>query len=356
MRKVTTINLNGRAYQLEEEGYDALKTYLIRAGKALAGNPDKSEILLDIEQAIADKCDQALSGNKNVISEEKTHKILEEMGEVEDGETGTDHAGEESQHEGREGRRPKRLFVIREGAMVLGVCKGLGAFFGVDTNLVRLAFVLLAIFTSGFGIAIYFALGIFLPQAKTDAEVAEAYGEPMTAQAIADRVRERVADPETIKRYSATATTAANQFAKVVMRIINITLMVVFGVATAAWLWLLWNFVVNGFDASGSLAFLNSWMWVLATLAYLLLALPVLLLVRSIDRAVVGKGHGASRTDAAMAAVWVLALAGLISFSGAYGQRLYDYAEQHGGYVDIQNRRVCVDDSRCRLGEQQWKD
>ena len=55
MNKVITINLGGTAYQLEEGGYDALRAYLETATARLQGNPDRDEILSDIEQAIAEK-------------------------------------------------------------------------------------------------------------------------------------------------------------------------------------------------------------------------------------------------------------------------------------------------------------
>lgn len=45
MNKVTTINLNGTAYQLEEVGYERLKKYLATAKKNLADDPDKDEVL-----------------------------------------------------------------------------------------------------------------------------------------------------------------------------------------------------------------------------------------------------------------------------------------------------------------------
>ena len=53
MNKVITINLHGNAYQLEEAGYDSLRAYLDDAARQLEGNPDKDEIIADIEQAIA---------------------------------------------------------------------------------------------------------------------------------------------------------------------------------------------------------------------------------------------------------------------------------------------------------------
>jgi len=55
MNKVITINLDGTAYQLEEGGYDALRSYLESASARLQGNPDRDEILSDIERAMAEK-------------------------------------------------------------------------------------------------------------------------------------------------------------------------------------------------------------------------------------------------------------------------------------------------------------
>ena len=60
MQKVISINLNGNAYQLDESGYDALHEYLASAERALASNPDRAEIMADLEQAIADKCQKFL--------------------------------------------------------------------------------------------------------------------------------------------------------------------------------------------------------------------------------------------------------------------------------------------------------
>jgi len=54
MQKVISINLNGIAYQLEEGGYGALQDYLSQAQRELKDNPDRAEIMRDLEQAIAD--------------------------------------------------------------------------------------------------------------------------------------------------------------------------------------------------------------------------------------------------------------------------------------------------------------
>jgi phage shock protein PspC (stress-responsive transcriptional regulator) len=57
----------------------------------------------------------------------------------------------------------KRLLRIRQGRLVAGVCTGLGAYFGVDANLVRLAFGVLSVFY-GLGILLYLVAWVILPE------------------------------------------------------------------------------------------------------------------------------------------------------------------------------------------------
>ena len=63
MQKVITINLNGNAYQVDEAGYAALVAYLEGAERQLEDNPDRAEIIADLEQAIAEKCRRFLGAH-----------------------------------------------------------------------------------------------------------------------------------------------------------------------------------------------------------------------------------------------------------------------------------------------------
>src|SRR5215510_11863556 len=83
MQKVISINLNGNAYQLEETGYEALREYLQRADSRLQANPDRAEIMADLEQAIAEKCGRYLGASKNVVTAGEIDTIIAEMGPVE---------------------------------------------------------------------------------------------------------------------------------------------------------------------------------------------------------------------------------------------------------------------------------
>jgi phage shock protein PspC (stress-responsive transcriptional regulator) len=188
MNKVIIINLNGNAYQLEEDGYDALRAYLDAARSRLASNPDRDEIIADIEQAIADKFRALLGANKTVVLGREVQAVIKEMGPIDDGSGSPEPqpgAAAGPTPAGATTANPRRLYKIKDGAMVFGVCNGLAAYVNLDVTLVRLAFVLLTVFW-GFGALVYIVMAILLPSATTPEDRAAAFGPPPTA---ADFVR-----------------------------------------------------------------------------------------------------------------------------------------------------------------------
>jgi phage shock protein PspC (stress-responsive transcriptional regulator) len=201
MRKVTTINLNNNAYQIDEDGFDALRNYLDNAARALASNPDREEILSDLEQAIADKCRLTLGPHKTVVSVGEIERILQEMGPVagsaEEAAAGTaDASGQAGPASGgspgASGYRPRRLYRINEGRKWAGICQGLAAYADVDVSLVRLAMILLTVFTGFFPcLFLYVVMCFVLPVATTPEEMAAAHGQPFRAQELVDRVKKK---------------------------------------------------------------------------------------------------------------------------------------------------------------------
>jgi len=206
MQKVITVSLNGNAYQLDEAAYAQLAAYLDKAASALAGNPDRTEIIADLEQAIAEKCARYLSAHKNVVTGPELEQVIAQMGPVDDTHaaagaespasakpesspgTASAHTGESS------GPAPRRLYQISEGALVSGVCKGLAAYFNVDVTLVRVIFVALIIVTGGLWLLVYLALMILIPYASTSEEHAAARGLPFNARALVERAKAKYAE------------------------------------------------------------------------------------------------------------------------------------------------------------------
>jgi phage shock protein PspC (stress-responsive transcriptional regulator) len=201
MNKVITINLGGTAYQLEEGGYDALRAYLEAAAARLQGNPDRDEILSDVEQAIGEKFRALLNSYKTVVVAKEVAAVLEEMGPIED-DSGAAGAGPATSDRGAAGPtgpegaaqaagspgRGRRLYTIHEGAMIAGVCNGLGAYFNIDPTIVRLLFILLTVFW-GAGLLVYIVLALVVPAADSPAAKAAAYGAPFTTQEFIRRAK-----------------------------------------------------------------------------------------------------------------------------------------------------------------------
>ena len=58
---------------------------------------------------------------------------------------------------------PKRLRRDKKNGMIGGVCAGLAEYFDLDPTLVRVAYVLISIFTAFAGVLVYILLWLLIP-------------------------------------------------------------------------------------------------------------------------------------------------------------------------------------------------
>jgi phage shock protein PspC (stress-responsive transcriptional regulator) len=199
MQRVVSINLNGSVYQVEENGYNALFAYLDASEVRLKDNPDRARLLADLEHTIAEKCQASLGPHSTVVTAADVARILAEIDPI-----GAPAAPEEPARPGagsraqdskgaKAGTPPgdqtrtsppphKRLWQIREGGMIGGVCLGLATFFNIDVTLVRILFAVFALATGGWGILAYLGLMFILPRATNTAEAAAPAEGPATHQ------------------------------------------------------------------------------------------------------------------------------------------------------------------------------
>ncbi|MBX9747835.1 MAG: PspC domain-containing protein [Hyphomonadaceae bacterium] len=194
MERVVTINLNGNPYQLEEPAYDALRAYVSRAEAALASNPDKAEIIRDLQQAIADKCSARLGPSKSVVNASEMAAILAEMGPVE-GDSGAESAtAQDGAPRAEFSSGPtRRLYRIYDRGAWTGVSAGMAAYAGIGVDWVRVGWVLATLFTGGFAAVVYIAMIFVVPVASTSEELAAAHGAPFNAQEVIDRAKREYA-------------------------------------------------------------------------------------------------------------------------------------------------------------------
>ena len=63
----------------------------------------------------------------------------------------------------------KKLTRVEEGRMIAGVCTGLARYLAIDTTVVRVIFVLLALFAAG-GVLLYLILWLIMPMENSSAD------------------------------------------------------------------------------------------------------------------------------------------------------------------------------------------
>ena len=184
MQRVVSINLNGNAYQLEENGYSALFAYIDATEAQLKDSADRAQRLADLERAVAEKCQACLGPHKTVVTSSEIDRIIFDLGPI-PGQPAAEPASSSSSSSNAQssassssgsgsGPTHRRLYQIREGAMISGVCMGLSEFLHLDVTLIRVMFVIFAFATHGFGMLAYAALMFILPKVNTRADVSGA--------------------------------------------------------------------------------------------------------------------------------------------------------------------------------------
>ncbi len=344
MKRVVSISLAGRSYKVEEAAYSQLQDYLEGAEKRLKNNPDKEDILNDIEQSIADKCTASLRTGQNVISAVAVSQALEKVGPVdaekENAQTDKATASPNS---------PRKLYALPKEGKVAGVCAGLAAYFNVDVTIMRLLFVLLLLITQGFMILIYVVMAIAMPAAKTPEEIAEAHGRPGTAQEIVDKVKQVASDADTVAKIGSVIAFVGKSVALIFIALFS----VVFVAATVVWVWLLWAIGLGSLQFSDQLAVLNGWKQVVfVTALYALFTVPLLAFARALNRVLLPEKEQLSsiKTNVAnstITTVIILAAVTVFAFGSIYASRIHDYVNSHDGYLYLGEYTICVDENKC---------
>jgi TM2 domain len=87
MRRVITVSLDGNAFQLDEEAYERLRAYVASTESRLGANPDRAEILGDIERSVASHIVATRpTMSDTVVSDAAMAEVLRNIGTVEGSE------------------------------------------------------------------------------------------------------------------------------------------------------------------------------------------------------------------------------------------------------------------------------
>lgn len=176
MHRVVDISLSGHPepFRLHDDAYEALGRYLERARAGLTDDPDRDEVIGDLERSVGEKLATQLSPDKRVFDLADVRSVLDEVGAVDADAVDTPPTTER--------RHVRRLHRIREGQKIAGVCEGLATYADLDVYMVRWIFAILAIVTAGVFILVYVAAMFILPVVSSRAE----YFATMEAQKLAE--------------------------------------------------------------------------------------------------------------------------------------------------------------------------
>lgn len=187
MNKTVTINLAGIFFHIDEDAYARLQHYLEAIRTSLTNTNGRDEIIHDIEARIAELFGEKIKHERQVIGVREVDEVIAIMGQPEDYMLDDEVYEDETKYSTRKG---KKLFRDTENAYIGGVSSGLGHYFAVNPIWIRLAWILLTIFSTGAFILVYIALWIFIPEAKTTADKLAMRGEPVTISNIERKIRE----------------------------------------------------------------------------------------------------------------------------------------------------------------------
>jgi phage shock protein PspC (stress-responsive transcriptional regulator) len=162
MDRTILIGLSGHAeqFQLEAAAAGRLSRYLDRAAVGLQDDPDRAEVLGDLERSVGDRLLALPEVDGRVVTVAEVEAILEAMGTVETG-------GEPVPEDVGAGPRRRRLRRIRDGQEIAGVCTGIAAYAEVDVEWVRTVVILGTLVTGGILGLVYIALVLILPVSET---------------------------------------------------------------------------------------------------------------------------------------------------------------------------------------------
>jgi phage shock protein PspC (stress-responsive transcriptional regulator) len=188
MKKTEKVNIAGVVFNLDEDAYLKLHSYLETLRKKFGAGSEANEILGDIESRIAEILLEK-SQRRESVSIEEVEAVIRIMGTPEDyeetvkQEPGTDSSRINSTTVQR------RLYRDPDHSVFGGVCGGLGAYFNVDPIIFRILFVALLI-AWGFTFFLYIILWIALPQAVTATQKLEMRGEAINIGSIEKTIRD----------------------------------------------------------------------------------------------------------------------------------------------------------------------
>jgi phage shock protein PspC (stress-responsive transcriptional regulator) len=326
MNKIITINLGGRALQIEESAYQILRQYFQKLEEHFEKTDNYEEIIEDIEARFADMLFEKLGTTKVSINEQDVKEAVDQMGDPsaiqEEAEQTASAEEEYARHRSHGGR--KRLFRDEDEGILGGVCAGLASYFGIDVTIVRIIWLLFLII-GGFGVVLYILLWLVIPKAVTRADKLQMKGEVPNVENIkrsfqeeADRVSKKVGQSG-IGEVVQNILSALLKFIKVAFKAIGTLGIIAIAIGVLA-ICVMLVFGIGLFDPDsfsvGSYNYLNEGWQTLTFMALFAVALvlPLVLLALKLSQWIFGLSISKMVYISGIGA-WIISIVGIVTLS-----------------------------------------
>jgi len=190
MKTTVQVSLNGIAFNLDENAYQQLKSYIDELQLHFASD---SEIIDDIEARIADLLSLRIKSTEQAVRLNDINEIIETIGHPKDFDDDANTEKFRKSFENVNYTAKKRLYRDTDNKVIAGVCSGIGHYLNLNAAWIRVIFILVAAISVklerldfwfshhfAFGIPfvlfVYIVLWIVVPRTKTSRQNLEMHG------------------------------------------------------------------------------------------------------------------------------------------------------------------------------------
>jgi phage shock protein PspC (stress-responsive transcriptional regulator) len=182
MKKITTVNLNNFVFNIDEDAFELLQTYLFEIEGYLVSNENKQKIIGNLEAKIAAYFSSNLSKKNQSINLQIVQELVKILGKPSQFADESFHASETVPPSPQ--NKVKRFYRDPENGWLGGVAAGMAIYFSWDVTLIRLAMCVLLIFGMGSIVPVYLVIWLVVPAAVTEFQKMEMQGEELTVEML----------------------------------------------------------------------------------------------------------------------------------------------------------------------------
>jgi len=191
MKKTVNVNINGRAFVIDENAYLLLDNYLKNLKYYFRKEEGADDIIADFESRIEELLSERLRLGAQVINKEHIEDVIARMGkpgDFTDGEPVQEEetVGAETAQENV--RTGKKLFRNIDNKAIGGVFSGIAKYMNWNETALRIIAIILIFVTQFWMIPAYLIAWLIIPAARTASEKLQMQGKPVTVENIGKTV------------------------------------------------------------------------------------------------------------------------------------------------------------------------